>query len=221
MANPDNRDTYLKPAEYDTVAVVLAAGFSKRFGSDKRLHPISTQVNNDATRMPMLQVTLERLLPLFRQVLVVHRFKDEDILALLEHYPLHKVAAPETPVGLGVSLATAAKYLIGAENKIRQLMVFLGDMPSIRAHTIRQIIVEADAHPMAIIRPRFDGKSGHPVCFPANFLEPLSQLNQDQGAAQLIKTSGNRVHFVDVEDPGVLFDIDHLEQIAPPGDDGQ
>ncbi|TLU61189.1 nucleotidyltransferase family protein [Thalassotalea litorea] len=206
------------------VAVILAAGFSKRFGADKRLHPIETPSTENKTEnntqnstkntdcKPLLQTTLESIVPHFNKVLLVHRYLDDNISALLEDYPVIKIAAPEHPIGLGVSLATAAKHLLNETSQSKHIMVFLADMPNIKSHTICTLLAEIENNAQAAIRPQYLGQAGHPVCIPASLLESLSELNQDEGAAKLIKQSGTRLRLVDVDDAGVLFDIDTPEQ---------
>ncbi|WP_394176699.1 nucleotidyltransferase family protein [Thalassotalea litorea] len=246
MVKLNNAGTYEHKAGEHTmlanhvVAVLLAAGFSKRFGSDKRLYGLETQTPNN--NKPLLIHTLERILPHFQHLIIVHRFDDEQILALLTDYPVTTIAAPQQPIGLGVSLATAAKYLLNniteiptenmtkniaasvthnivnstvdnplTENKKQKpthLMVFLADMPKIDSRTINHLLNQARQNPKAVIRPRYQKHAGHPVCLPTSLLHRLSSLSQDEGAAQLIKTSGTKVIWVDVDDAGVVFDID-------------
>ncbi|QDP00978.1 NTP transferase domain-containing protein [Thalassotalea sp. PS06] len=201
-----------KVAGDETVAIVLAAGFSKRFGSDKRFHPLQLSNKETVQSKPLLQATLDSIVPQFQHIVVVHRFEDEDILALLKHYPVNAVAAPKAPIGLGVSLATAAKYILEKTQPPKRLMVFLGDMPNIKHATIEQLLAQSAKSPDAVVRPRYQGKSGHPVCLPATFLKALTSLNRDEGAAALIQTSNCPVLRVDVNDSGVLFDIDTPEQ---------
>jgi molybdenum cofactor cytidylyltransferase len=60
--------------------------------------------------------------------------------------------------------------------------------------------------------PRWRGERGHPVLFGRAHFAALEALNGDRGAASLLRE--HPVHWVEVEDPGILQDIDRPADLA-------
>jgi molybdenum cofactor cytidylyltransferase len=85
--------------------------------------------------------------------------------------------------------------------------VFLGDMPAIPP-AILPALAEALAAGAPAAAPRFQGQRGHPVLFSATLFPQLRSLAGDQGARDVLRGLGDRLAFVETNDPGVLLDID-------------
>ena len=64
-------------------AVILGAGFARRFGSDKRIHPFADS--------SVARVTLTRYLAVFAKVRVVVRTEDLELQSHLKDLPLSVV----------------------------------------------------------------------------------------------------------------------------------
>jgi len=80
----------------NTCALVMAAGFSKRFGSDKRF----------SGEVPLILRTLHNIVNNFDSIYLVHRDCDEELILLLEGLPLKLVRAQGDAICLGSSIAT-------------------------------------------------------------------------------------------------------------------
>jgi molybdenum cofactor cytidylyltransferase len=80
-------------------------------------------------------------------------------------------------------------------------------MPFIRPETIR-IVTKALQEGAAIAAPSFHGERGHPVGFARRFYEELSSLRGEDGARQFLKRHPEWVKLLEVDDPGVVRDID-------------
>ncbi|MYE86726.1 MAG: nucleotidyltransferase family protein [Gammaproteobacteria bacterium] len=178
---------------FSCAAVILAAGFARRFGSDKRQWP-----------MPDGRTLLESTLALyngFESVFLVLRPEDNDWAQGLGGCT--KVFAAEAHLGMGHSLAagiTAAKGFDGA-------FVALGDMPWVEASTLgtlRQGLSDRNA----IVRPFHNGNPGHPVGFGQAHFEALMNLSGDQGAKVVLDQNRQRIIAIDVVDAGVIRDLD-------------
>ncbi|MEO8135570.1 MAG: NTP transferase domain-containing protein, partial [Betaproteobacteria bacterium] len=59
----------------------------------------------------------------------------------------------------------------------------------------------------SLVVPRYRGERGHPVGFARVHFPALSQLTGDAGARAVI-AGAPRVAWLDVDDPGVMRDID-------------
>ena len=84
--------------------------------------------------------------------------------------------------------------------------VMLGDMPWIQPATCQALGHAASAS--RIVRPRHTGQAGHPVLFGRQFWPELAHLRGDRGAREVLKTHADSCDFIDVDDPGIVLDID-------------
>lgn len=184
------------------IALVLAAGFSIRYGSDKRLA---------GEYKPLLLQTLDLVLQSFKTVYLVHRHQDDNLLAEITNKQINLIPAPRASIGLGTSLATGIKAILNAQSskEINSVSIFLADMPYISSDTIKMLLDESTSD--NIVRPTFQNQAGHPVCFGTDFLAKLSTLSGDLGAAKIIKENTARLHLITVTDSGIVTDIDTPE----------
>ena len=184
-------------------ALVLAAGFSKRFGRDKRIE----SVQGDE---PMLLLTIKNLARHFEEIIVVLRNNDQIIADLvLNRFQASRIIihhAKDSIEGIGTSLASTIEIV--AERKWKSVFVFLGDMPYIKQETISKLKTEALTNPFNIIVPKFGTETGHPVCFPNRFYKEIGSLSGDVGAKKIILANLKRVTFVKTNDIGVTLDVD-------------
>jgi len=190
-------------------ALILAAGYSRRFGSDKRLY------RRTCGKPPMLIETLEKYMQVFTPCFVVIRPDDDEIGRLLDAHLEHQVqviASDDALLGMGASLAGGVQHIINQHAELHALFIAHGDMPLIRRssltrlHDIMQGLSPATAR--AILRPEFNGVPGHPVGFAQAFLRELAQLSGDVGARSVLASHLNALQTVDLDDPGVCVDFD-------------
>lgn len=191
--------------------VLLAAGQSRRFGSDKLLHVLSYQ----GEAKPLIMHTLKPWLEVFSQVNVVIRADNIALLDLLNQSSLSSrltlITAEEAHKGMAASLVTG----IEANQQADGWLIGLADMPFIDSTVIRasRQALEAGAE---ITRPEFDGHPGHPVGFAARFYPELVKLNGDKGARELIAASAESVITIPSQNHGIHKDIDLKAQLEQP-----
>jgi molybdenum cofactor cytidylyltransferase len=186
-------------------ALILAAGFSRRFGTDKRQFQL-------ASGRPMLMQTLERYGDVFDSVAVVLRTDDHPLMRQIREaytdHPPYIIATTVAAEGMAHSLADGVRALRTWD----YLFVGLGDMPFVRVDTLRALsdrmrALRANGAP-AIIQPVLDGVPGHPVGFTCDFFAEISALTGERGARAVLERHRSVVDRVPVDDPGVLRDID-------------
>ncbi|MCE2436522.1 MAG: nucleotidyltransferase family protein [Pseudomonadales bacterium] len=182
-------------------AVILAAGASTRFGSDKRF----THLDG----IPMLSRVVARYCGVFQRVVVVLRPNDP-ARTLVEGSEAWITISPMA--GLGISQSIRA----GVESVEDRNWVLLahGDMPFVGSSAL-SLLGSAldDSHGPSIVRPSFNDEIGNPVGFTREFFPKLVCLKGDSGARQLLQELELPVHVVKVEDEGVLRDVDTPEQL--------
>ncbi|MBA1203281.1 nucleotidyltransferase family protein [Pseudomonas capeferrum] len=177
--------------------LVLAAGFSRRFGADKRKAPLPGG-------QTLLATSLSQVLARLPEVWVVLRPED-DRRALGIADGVNLVRGESAALGMGHSLASGIEAL-DQHSKANAVAIFLGDMPWIADETLARLFAEAGAE--RIVVPVHQGQPGHPVIFGRRFWPELRRLTGDEGARAVVKAHPNAVIRVEVSDPGVLRDVD-------------
>lgn len=190
----------------------MAAGFSRRFGrADKR----TAQLADGDT---LLKRTLKQVITAFdgptgeTQLVVVIRPEDRpEALGIPESCTI--VRAPNAAQGLGASIADAVGTIQQDPklNHIVSLALMLGDMPAVRANTLMELLTFGAAD--AIVRPRYRDKPGHPVLFGRTFWSDLQSIDGPEGARSVISAHKSALRLIDVDDAGVIWDIDTPQQL--------
>lgn len=111
--------------------------------------------------------------------------------------------------GTGASIACAVRASAGAAGWI----IALGDMPRIRPQTIAAVR-RALQDGALTAAPYYRGQRGHPVGFGAACGAALAALAGDAGARSILQR--HPPLRVDVDDPGILFDVDRPEDLQDP-----
>ena len=192
-----------------TGAVILGAGFSRRFGADKRLQPLNGQT--------VAECTVQRYAAAFERVRVVVRDDDQRLRQALSRFELEIIVSLDAHLGMGHSLADGFSNL-----PWDWAFVGLLDMPYIEAGTLH-LLIEAAAHsaPDQIIRPRLtstrtdDGQPGHPIGWPQMYFGEIQACHGDTGARALLTRHADHILDVEVDDPGIIRDIDRPEDLTP------
>jgi molybdenum cofactor cytidylyltransferase len=194
-------------------ALLLAAGFGRRFGADKRRQRLA-----DGT--PLLLASLTRYGAAFAAVTVVLRPEDDDLadqaLALPSRAAVRVVRCADAVHGMGHSLACGA----AACHDWDYLFVAFADMPWVREDTLARLLEALTENmtddPARIVVPEYRGTPGHPVGFGAAHLPALAALTGDRGARAVLQASATAPVRIDVDDPGVLRDVDRPEDLDAP-----
>ena len=184
-------------------AAILAAGAAKRFGSDKRLHPIDG--------MPMLARTLAAYRAVFADVAVVIRPRERTVANLVAAAGCRTVEAEHAHQGQSRSLAA----VVDAMCQFDGLIVGLADMPFVQRTTLEALRTALVENPEHIVRPVYEGRPGNPIGFPRRLFAKLTRIAGDIGARQVI-AADDRIRLVHVIDDGIHRDIDTPQSVEPP-----
>ncbi|MDZ4149582.1 nucleotidyltransferase family protein [Methylicorpusculum sp.] len=181
--------------------ILLAAGASQRFGSDKL-----TQRLPDGNLIAVR--ACRNLLAGTDCVLAVVRPGGEALAAQLQAEGAEVRICAEAGQGMSASLV----FGIRASPDAAGWLIALADMPWIAPSTIRKV---ADTLRMGAIiaAPGWQGKRGHPVGFSQVLYPVLLALSGDAGAKSVIQAYHEQIRIVDCDDPGVLQDIDKPEDL--------
>lgn len=187
--------------------ILLAAGYSKRFGSNKLLQTLPA--GSPDAGMPIALAAARHFLEALPESIAVVRPRAQKLGGILRDAGCKTVMCKNAGEGMGTSLAAGVRAAPDADGWI----VALADMPFIRPDTIRAV-AEALRSGAALAAPSFRGERGHPVGFARRFYEELSSLHGEDGARQLLRQRSDAVTVLALEDPGVLLDIDKPSDLA-------
>lgn len=181
--------------------ILLAAGSSKRFGSNKLLQALPAGTPHAG--VPIALAAARNFIEALPESIAVLRPRAQKLGQLLRDAGCNTVVCRNAGEGMGTSLAAGVRAAPDADGWI----VALADMPFLRPETIR-VIAQAISDGAAIAAPAYRGERGHPVGFARRFFEELSALHGDSGARALLDRHPDSVTAYEVDDPGVLRDID-------------
>jgi len=183
------------------VGILLAAGKSTRFGSNKLLHPV---IDNT----PMILLSAKKLVSVLPDSIVVINRELRTLIPQLEVMGLRVVINEQAESGMGSSIACA----VGATESHSGWLIMLADMPYIKTETI-MLLVNKLKQGASIVAPTVDQQRGHPVGFSQCFNDELLALNKDMGARQILKNHQSELELVAVKDEGIIIDIDQLSDV--------
>lgn len=84
----------------------------------------------------------------------------------------------------------------------------LVDHPAVTLETIDALL----AAPRPLLRvPRYRGRRGHPIWFSRELISEFLALPETGAARDVVRGHAAQTEFLDVEDPGILADIDDAE----------
>jgi molybdenum cofactor cytidylyltransferase len=181
--------------------ILLAAGYSTRFGSNKLLQPLPA--GSPDAGVPIALAAARHLVAALPDCVAVVRPRAQRLGKMLRDAGCNTVVCKNAAEGMGTSLAAGVRAAADAHGWV----VALADMPYIRPETIRAV-ARALEEGAVIAAPAYRGERGHPVGFARRFLDELSVLRGDAGAREILKEHPGWVTLYDVDDAGVLRDID-------------
>jgi molybdenum cofactor cytidylyltransferase len=183
--------------------IVLAAGSSKRYGTENKL----TQYINDK---PVINHLMDKLLSIYdaSELLVIIGYEHETIINLINNPNIACIFNRDYKNGIGTSISTGVKEL---DENINGVMIIPADMPIISTNDLIKLQNKfLEFNCSKVIFPKYKSQIGNPVLLPRNYFNILKNLKQDFGARSQIK----KHDIVTVEtDIGTVFDIDTISNL--------
>ena len=193
-------------------AVVLAAGLSRRMGTNKLLLPFGESTILSHIVSVLLACPLD-------EILVVTGHEREKIEEMLGRYVGRH--PPDGPSGLrfvynpnyatGEMLSSLQTGLTAMRRALHcdAALIVLGDQPHIERRIVEQVI--AAHEPGAVVIPSFNRRGGHPIlvdraCWPEILALPPSANLRD-----VLRAHADWTRYVEVDSETVLRDVDTPE----------
>jgi len=179
--------------------LILAAGASRRMGSPKPLLPFEGQT--------FLDTLIEKFARHCRDVTVVLGHQAAGIRsALARADQVTFVANANYQEGQISSLQAGLRAMPHAT----RILLTLADHPAVADSTLSDLV----GLPAMLAIPRYRGRHGHPIFFGRSIADELLALPVSASARDVIHAHREQTRFVDVEDPGILLDIDDPSSYA-------
>lgn len=178
--------------------VILAGGASRRMGAPKALLSYRGET------------FVDRLIGLFAphcaELVVVLGHDAETIRSGVRREAVF-VVNPDYEAGQLTSLQCGLRAVSAGACAVLFTPV---DYPAVRPDTVAAIVSAFDGSADAVV-PRHGGRHGHPVLIARRCVDAFLALGPGATARDVMHSLAARTRYVDVDDPGILRDIDNRE----------
>lgn len=189
------KKTYFKTG-INVSAIILAAGKSSRMGVVKCL------LNYKGLTF------LERAIELYgnycQDIIIPVGYHSQQIKNKIKEIGFDFFDSKTYKEGIGGTLREAVSNL----NYCDFFFVTFCDLPLLQKETLKKLLKVSYKNQKAVV-PVYHGEKGHPVLFPGEMRTDFAKLNGDSGAKKIL--TANNTIFVNIEDEGVINDIDTPE----------
>lgn len=196
------------------IGVVLAAGASVRMGRAKAL-----LVSPDGTGTFVARCVAVLREGGLAEVLVVGRPGDRPLQEEVAGLPGASFVVNDAPERGQLSSLVAGLDAAEAAGAAA-VVVMPVDLPLVRPGSVRSLLSAHARRPAVIARVTHRGRHGHPVLFSRAVFDELRLADPAAGARAVLRADPSRVRNVDVDDPGVLRDVDYPADYAALFGDG-
>jgi len=185
------------PVEYPVAAILMASGFSRRFGPEnKLLTPFKGK--------PLARYALELAVEFNFTggiYLITTSSAVADLAADLSSVSVIRNSAPEN------GLRESARLGVQASGAKAEFYLFIPcDQPFLDAATVKSVLAVREAG--CIIEPRYKGKPGNPCLFSKVFKKELLSLGEGETPKVLKERYPQALKGVETSSPLALKDID-------------
>jgi molybdenum cofactor cytidylyltransferase len=203
-----------------TLAIVPAAGSSRRMGRPKLLLPWGATTVLGAVVAALRGAGVEAPLLVLGPAGAGSAVGGPAGTGSAQAEPLRAWAAaaglpiaenPYPERGMLSSIQAGLDALGGGEALARRgevLLVCPADLPALRASTVRGLLAGLHAAGAPLALPRHRGRNGHPLAIAPHLLPEIAHLDPAIGLRQLRDRHAAQLLALDVDDPGCVADVD-------------
>ena len=182
-------------------AVILAAGSSRRMGSQKLLLPFGQNTIIGTVIDNVLNSSVDH-------VMVVLGANQEKIREAIGNLPVQFCYNKEHEQGMLSSVICGIRAL---PQEAVAALIFLGDQPGIPPAVANSVIDAYMEELIGIVIPVHNHRRGHPLLVDMKYRKEIEHLDLEEGLRALRHHFPDDVMEVEVEEPGILVDIDTRE----------
>ena len=189
--------------------VILAAGRSSRMGQSKALLPVRS--GGQSFVRHLAAVLLEGGVI---DVIVVGRPDDGPLRAEVESAGTGVRLVVNAHADAGQLSSVIAGVNAADRPGVHGVLVTPVDVPLILPGTVRALLTAFAARRAPVLRATYLGRHGHPVIFGRGVFDALRRADPAVGAKAVVQAHAGELVDLDVDDPGVLHDIDAPDDYA-------
>lgn len=179
--------------------ILLAAGRGERFDPSGQRYKLAQSLPDGRS---VFRTALDALHPHVDHLIVVLGERSNVLKSDIPAFAT-TVCCADAHLGMGASIRAG----VAAAPDPSACLITLGDMPAVRASTITQLRGHLEQG-VAIVRPFFSGRPGHPVGFSPALYSALLAI-PDSGARGLLQQHATTMMRLSVNDPGCVADVDY------------
>jgi molybdenum cofactor cytidylyltransferase len=187
--------------------IILAAGRSTRMGRPKALLRLG-----ETGPTFVAQIVRTVLDGGAADALIVGRPDDDDLRAAVDRLQLPARFVPNPYADAGQLSSLIAGMNAADHPGTRGILVTLVDLPLVTASTVAALIAAFSSSGAPIVRAVHGGRHGHPVIFGRPVFDELRRADPIAGAKSVFRRRAQDVLDVEVDDAGVLLDVDVPEE---------
>ncbi len=185
-------------------SIILAAGMSKRMSIGNKL--LLKYKNKSILENTIININSSDI----SEIVVVLGHDFNITSQILKNTTLKIINNTDYLKGMSTSIVAGIKLINWSSEGV---MVCLADMPLIKISTYNNLINKFNEanDTRKIIIPTYKRQKGNPILFGKYYFNFLLKLKGDKGARDLIKKRSDCVILVDINDNGIVRDIDNYK----------
>lgn len=187
-----------------TYIIYLAAGNSRRFGTNKLFYKINDK--------ELYRYGLDNLIKLVSirndcKLIVVTQYFE-----ITKTYPeLDYVYSSKCKDGISYSIKAGLEMINEQDNF--QVMFVVADQINLNYQTLNKMLDNYNVSNYSLATLSYQNKVGNPTIFDCKYIDELKRLKGDHGGRKILNKYLERCLFFEVDDHKELFDIDFLEDL--------
>lgn len=188
----------------ETYIIYLAAGNSRRFGTNKLFYKINDK--------ELYRYGLDNLIKLVSmrndcKLIVVTQYFE-----ITKAYPdLDYVYSSKCKDGISYSIKAGLEMINKQDNF--QVMFVVADQVNLNYKTLNKMLDNYNASNYSLASLSYQNKVGNPTIFDCRYVDELKRLKGDHGGRKVLNKYLDECLFFEVNDHKELFDIDVLEDL--------
>ncbi len=193
--------------EKDLAAIILSAGFSSRMAAFKPLLSMGNSTVIETVINIFLQVGINNI-----TVVLGHRA--DDLKPVVDRSHVRWIFNERYDEGMYSSVVSGVSGLYSARAEVKGVFLLPVDMPLISCLTIKKITMAYSISGSHIFYPTYLKQRGHPPLIPSDLFSEILAWNGPGGLRSFLERYEARASGVEVQDKGILMDIDTPEDYS-------
>jgi len=182
--------------------IVLAAGSSKRMGEAKMLLPWGNTTVIEQVVSVFVSAGVD-------DIIVVTGGHKAEIESRMVNHPVRTVHNDE--YASGEMLSSLQCGLRALKPQAEATLVALGDQPQVLERSVRMVCEAFRTMKSNLVVPSYQMRRGHPWLVARPLWDDLLRMKSPQSPREFLNEHKNEIHYINMDDPNILADLDTPE----------